>query len=171
MMKFRILDKKENRFIEEPSRVCFPGEVDRLFWNDFFRDRIYQTRVAVLENKTGQIVSFTQIWPVEVLQNGSHFTVSYLFDVGTMPDFRRQGYRDLLLQQVFYQLKEEGQPWVFLAPADETIWSSLGFDKRFVPSPEDIQKFELDDGIEICLVKELVPGSFSSEGFHLSTRV
>lgn len=104
-------------------REIFPED------SDAFVDYYYQKRpkrILAMEEE-GEIVGMLHINPFSMSFFQKELTASYLYAIGTKKEKRKQGIMGELLRHAFSLLEEEEEPFCFLIPVSESIYSPYGF--------------------------------------------
>ena len=104
-------------------REIFP-EDSEAFVDYYYRKR--PKRILAMEEE-GEIVGMLHINPFRMSFFKKELTASYLYAIGTKKEKRKQGIMGELLRQAFALLKQEGEPFCFLIPVAESIYSPYGF--------------------------------------------
>lgn len=104
-------------------REIFPEDSDA-FVDYYYRKR--PKRILAMEEE-GEIVGMLHINPFSMSFFKKELTASYLYAIGTKKEKRKQGIMGELLRRAFSLLEEEGEPFCFLIPVSESIYSPYGF--------------------------------------------
>ena len=106
---------------------------DPVRYADFYFKEVYGKNRVLLslteEEDETVIRGMIHLNPYRLHARGKSFPASYIVGVATDEDYRRQGVMRELLARTFSSLREEGQPFTYLMPADENYY--LPFDFRF----------------------------------------
>ena len=125
-MSRRILllqTEAEQERTKDLYREIFPEDSDA-FVDYYYRKR--PKRILAMEEE-GEIVGMLHINPFSMSFFKKELTASYLYAIGTKKEKRKQGIMGELLRRAFSLLEEEGEPFCFLIPVAESIYSPYGF--------------------------------------------
>ncbi len=113
--------------LKQLFRVCF-GDTNA-FLNLFFSE-YFQTTTCMVALRDKRIVSMLFLCPAKIKAEESLRLIYYVYACGTLPEYRRLGIMDQLLQ-VSHAFARQQDAWgLLLVPASEhlaTYYSSLGF--------------------------------------------
>ena len=85
-----------------------------------------KNRVLKLE-QNGQLASMVHLNPYLLVLDGKQINASYIVAVSTYKAYRRQGMMAALLKKAFEDLKERGELFTYLIPADEAYYTPFDF--------------------------------------------
>ena len=132
------------RYLTQQEKIRSRALYEEMFWEDeaAFVDAYYKykgafNRVLVLEEQ-GELLSMLHLNPYRFWMQGALVESSYIVAVATRPAYRHQGCMRRLLEKALEDLYGEGQPFAFLMPAKEAIYTPFGF--RFMKN-QDEEKF------------------------------
>ena len=124
--------------------ACFPGE--DLFTAYFFK-ALYDPSHALLceaghghgqAQDHGQVVAMLHMMPYTFTWLGRDMPLSYIYGVGTHPDFRRRGLAGDLLDQALFEMHLRGVAFAALIPQQQWLFAyyrSFGFAPVFTQPP------------------------------------
>lgn len=96
----------------------------------FYFDEIYrQNEVLINESDTGELRGMLHLNPYTLHFDGRTVQAHYIVGVATDEEYRRQGVMRELLKETFEELRDRGELFTYLMPADEAYY--LPFDFRF----------------------------------------
>ena len=140
--KATINDLKELSRIE---RECFPAAeaaTEEIFCR---RLEVYPDFFWILENENGEIVSFVngmatdnEILTDEMFENPDLHNKNggwqMIFGVNTLPEYRKRGYAEKLINELIFEAKSKGRKGVVLTCKDKLVsyYSKFGFENEGV---------------------------------------
>ncbi len=127
-MEVRLLEQQEHwktRLLWE--RVFSEDSKEFLDYYYFLKTR--DNEIYVVE-EDGEIRSMLHLNPYRIQVENDWFDGRYIIAVATDPSYRKRGYMGLLLQKSMQAMYKEKQPFTFLMPAAEAIYTPYDF--RFV---------------------------------------
>lgn len=101
-------------------------EDEEAFVDAYYRIKAASNKILVLEEGK-QLLSMLHLNPYRFWLRGRLVDSSYLVAVATRPQYRHQGCMRRLLTKALGDLYQEKQPFVFLMPAKEAIYTPFGF--------------------------------------------
>lgn len=121
----RCLGQEEKEKSRTLYEEMFP-EDGKAFVDAYYRIKAAANRILVLERQK-QILSMLHLNPYRFWLRGSLVDSSYIVAVATRPQYRHQGCMKRLLTKALEDLYQEKQPFAFLMPAKEAIYTPFGF--------------------------------------------
>ncbi len=103
---------------------------------DYFSEKIKDNEVLVVE-KDGSVVSMLHLNPFTLLYRERIVKSHYIVAVATKKEYRHQGFMSELLKEAMHLLYEGEEPFTFLMPARESIYTP--FDFRFIDKQNQIK--------------------------------
>ena len=111
----------------------------RKLWEKVFKEDTvefldYYYSVKTLENEIyvieedGEIVSMLHLNPYQMKIGNDIFQTHYIVAVATDENYRKRGYMAALLNHTMQVMKDRGEPFTFLMPAAEAIYTPFGFE-------------------------------------------
>ncbi len=99
--------------------LCFPG--DGKFTNYFF-ERIYDPAGALVAVDGENPVAMLHMLPYTFRWHGQEIPLSYLYGIGTHPEFRNRGLSRGLMEQALFELHLRGVPLAALIPERDDLF-------------------------------------------------
>lgn len=121
----RYLEKQEKKEIKDLWREAFP-EDSEMFLDYYDQTKMKENRVLV-RMEQGCIQSMLHLNPYHIQVRKQCWDVNYIVAVATRADMRHRGYMRSLLSEAMEDMKREGQPFCFLMPAAEAIYTPFQF--------------------------------------------
>lgn len=125
-MNVRKLRKEEHIKTKPLWEEVFTEDTSQ-FLDYYYSVKTLQNEIYVIEDK-GQIVSMLHLNPFQMRIGPQVYETHYIVAVATAPLYRRQGLMARLLEHVFQVMEERGEPFTFLMPASESIYTPFGFE-------------------------------------------
>ena len=134
--------------LEELTRIeteCFPAA--EAATEESFRGRleVYPDFFWILENEDGKIISFVngmatndRILTDEMFENPNLHDENgdwqMIFGVNTLPEYRKRGYAEKLINELIFEAKSKGRKGVVLTCKDKLVsyYSKFGFENEGV---------------------------------------
>lgn len=117
---------------------------DPVPYADFYFENVYGRNQVLLLEEEEAVKGMLHWNPYSMRMKKEDVEANYIVGVATQEEFRRQGVMRKLLEETFLRLREKGQPFTYLMPADENYY--LPFDFRF-----GMRQF--DQELEVCQVQ------------------
>lgn len=153
-MQIKILEKDnldEKLKTRKLYEKCF--DFDKINFIDYYYDVIIKrNEIAVMLDDDHNVVSMIHLNPYTYSVLGKTFNVHYLVAVATAIEHRGKGYMRKVMDEALNYLKELGEPFCYIVPADEKLletYSKFGFIKA---AKFNIDKFS-DDIYDIYPIK------------------
>ena len=89
---------------------------------DLFFSKRYNPSHAMVVHENNEVVSMLFALPIDLIMQGEIISASYVYAVGTLPQFRRRGLSGLLLDHMHNWLKEKGVQASVLVPASKELF-------------------------------------------------
>lgn len=124
----RYLEQEEKGRTREIWEEAFP-EDSKSFTDYYYKEKMKDNRVLVFE-KEGQIVSMLHRNPYRIWLRGKEITADYIVGVSTKISERGKGRMRSLMLSMLRDMQEEHQPFTFLMPARESLYTPYDF--RFI---------------------------------------
>ena len=127
---------KEVRKLEKREHIRSRKLWEKVFTEDSTEFLDYYYSVKTSENEiyviedAGEIVSMIHLNPFQMRIGDEVHKTQYIVAVATDEKYRRQGLMAKLLNHVLQVMTDRGEPFTFLMPAKESIYTPFGF--RFV---------------------------------------
>lgn len=112
-------------------RTCFDDEES--FIEHFFQ-AVYQEKYVRFLEENGTIYCALYRIPYIFSYYGTQVPATYIYAVGTLPEYRNRGAMKQLLQQTLQELQAEGNAFAFLIPAEDWLYNyyqRYGFQEAF----------------------------------------
>jgi len=159
----KILDRDK---IQQVWQACFPDSEEVIDY--YIKQRMDEQTMAVLREdglleddreKRGRIVSMASFLPVCYEKQGQLVPARYVYAVGTLPEYRGQGYAEKLICQAMEHFKTP----LILVPASkklEQYYGRMGFRKAFQEGKIQFTQQELTG--EVAVNDEILPNNFTA---------
>lgn len=124
----RVASHKDIPELKRLFTICF-GDTDE-FLNLFFTE-YFKTTTGMVTIRDGRIAAMLFLCPASMKVNGGRQPVYYVYACGTLPEYRRQGLMDQLLQVACAYSKQQGAWGLILVPASDELvcyYGKLGFE-------------------------------------------
>lgn len=109
-------DKKRDRdSIRYLWQTCFGDE--NIFIDFYFSERMTDQNMLVI-HKEGKVVSMASFWEAEYVTNSNIIPIRYIYAVGTVPEYRREGLAGTILESA----KDIWPGSFVLSPAEEKLY-------------------------------------------------
>ena len=129
-MELRRLEEQEHQKTRKLWEEVFSDDT-RAFLDYYYFIKTKENEIWVIE-EDGEIQSMLQLNPYQ-LQVAEHpFLCRYIIAVATRAQYRRRGYMSSLLRKAMQEMYGKKEPFTFLMPAAEAIYTPYDF--RFVYS-------------------------------------
>lgn len=102
---------------------------DTVPYTQFYFNEVYGKNEILLETDQDQIRGMLHLNPYRLHLAGHSVDAHYIVGVSTEEEYRRQGVMRNLLKETFTTLRDRGEAFTYLMPADEAYY--LPFDFRF----------------------------------------
>lgn len=148
MREFRLADESMLPDLMEMTKTSF-NEGDRSV-SFFFKNKVKLDECTVcIQDK--KVVSQLHMPHLKILCAGDEVPSSYVYAASTLPEYRKQGCMTQLLEYSFKILRERGQKYSVLVPANENLFKfyrKLGYYKYYkhkevLLSSDEMQDFRL----------------------------
>ena len=124
-MEIRYLKKEEHGRSRALYEEVFV-EDEEAFVDAYYQIKAVDNEILVAEEE-GQIVSMLHRNPYTFRLRGERVAADYLVAVATRVSFRHRGLMRALLTKALQDMEEQEQPFTFLMPADEAIYTPFDF--------------------------------------------
>lgn len=129
-MELRRLEEQEHQKTRKLWEEVFSDDT-RAFLDYYYFIKTRENEIWVIE-EDGEIQSMLQLNPYQ-LQVAEHpFLCRYIIAVATRAQYRSRGYMSSLLRKAMQEMYGKKEPFTFLMPAAEAIYTPYDF--RFVYS-------------------------------------
>lgn len=125
-MEIRYLEQDEKDKSRQLYESAFPEDSDA-FVDYYYSEKCKDNQILVME-EYDEVVSMIHLNPFTVSMYGNEALVNYIVAVATDENYRMKGYMRQLMERAFHDMYEEGQPFVFLTPANPDYYYSCGFE-------------------------------------------
>ena len=142
MIRYAVPDEKE--IILNLFNTCFPGESKFANW---FFDKVYKTENTLVYEDGGRIIAALQMIPVRLTDGKNEYTSSYLYGVGTLPEYRGKGIMAQVINHSFEIDRNNGTDYSILIVQEQSLldyYKRFGFEKYFSISEKE---FEVNDNV------------------------
>ena len=123
MIRYAVPDEKE--IILNLFNTCFPGESKFANW---FFDKVYKTENTLVYDDNGKIIAALQMIPVRLTDGNNEYTSSYLYGVGTLPEYRGKGIMAKVINYSFEIDRKKGTDYSILIVQEQSL---LDYYNRF----------------------------------------
>ena len=121
----RKLKKKEPIRTRQLWEEIFKEDTTE-FLDYYYSVKIKENEIYVIEDD-GKIISMLHLNPYQMRIGETVYPTNYIVAVATAEAYRRQGLMAKLIHHVLDVMKERGEPFTFLMPANEAIYKPFGF--------------------------------------------
>ncbi len=129
MIRYAVPDEKE--IILNIFNTCFPGEAK---FADWFFTKVYNFENTLVYEENNQIIAALQMIPVRLTDGEMEYTSSYLYGVGTLPEYRGKGIMAQIINHSFEIDKNNGTDYSILIVQEQSLldyYKRFGFEKYF----------------------------------------
>ena len=137
-MKLRKLEQRENHRTRALWELVF-SEDTKSFLDYYYYFKARDNEIFVIE-EDGAIRSMLHLNPYMVQMEDKLHLCHYVIAVATEEDYRRRGYMRKLLCQAMQDMYDKKEPFTFLMPAAEKIYTPYDF--RFVYAQRHAEDFQ-----------------------------
>ena len=127
----RRLSPKENGRTKKLYEKIF-SEDSPEFIEFYYRYKATENKIYVVEDEEGETLSMLHLNPYQIRLAEENVCGQYIVAVATDERYRHQGMMRRLLKAAVAERKRQGDPFIFLMPAAEAIYSP--FDFRYIYS-------------------------------------
>ncbi len=114
------------------------------FLDYYYSIKIKNNEIYVIEDD-GEIVSMLHLNPYEMRIGDKLCQTHYIVAVATKQSYRKRGLMRQLLNHVMQIMKDRGEPFTFLMPADEAIYKPFGFEFIYEQRRENVSGKKCED--------------------------
>ena len=125
-MEIRYLDIEEKEKSRQLYETSFPEDSEE-FVDYYYSEKCADNEILVMEDYD-RVVSMIHLNPFKISCYGHEADVHYIVAVATDEAYRMQGYMRQLMEQVFHDMHQAGEPFTFLTPANPDYYYSCGFE-------------------------------------------
>ncbi len=125
-MDIRYLNPEEKEKSRQLYETSFPEDSEE-FVDYYYKEKCADNEILVMEDYD-KVVSMIHLNPFKVSVYGQESDVHYVVAVATHEDYRMQGYMRQLMEWVFHDMYQAGEPFTFLTPANPDYYYSCGFE-------------------------------------------
>lgn len=124
-MEIRILSQEEKQNTRSLYETVF-SEDSQSFVEYYYEEKTKDNTIYVLE-EDGKIQTMVHLNPYSIRINEKEASAHYIVAVATREEARRQGFMGKVLVQAMEDLYQNHEPFTFLMPAREGIYTPYGF--------------------------------------------
>ncbi len=139
----RYLRQEEKPFSRALYEEMFP-EDEESFVDAYYKIKGDANRILVWEEE-GELRSMVHLNPYRFRMRGRLVESTYFVAVATRPQYRHQGCMRRLLTRALEDLYEERQPFAFLMPAKEAIYTPFGFRRMENEDSEILSRASMEE--------------------------
>lgn len=138
--------KQEEHILTRPLYETVFSEDGRAFVDYYYTEKTKDNCIYA-GYEDGKIRSMVHLNPYTLMVNGHEEPGHYIVAVATEEAYRKRGYMAELLKETLRDMYRKGEPFTFLMPAAETIYTPHGFrtvykqEKRFYHELEKIEGY------------------------------
>lgn len=143
LRELRYLCQEEKEKSRALYEEMFP-EDEEAFVDAYYRIKAAANRILVLEEQK-EMLSMLHLNPYRFWLRGSLVDSSYIVAVATRPQYRHKGCMRRLLTKALKDLYQEKQPFAFLMPAKEAIYTPFGFRRMENRDDEALGRIPLEE--------------------------
>ena len=137
-MEIRYLENNEKNRIRELYDKVFNDTQDFV---DYYFGKINENDILVVEDE-GNIISMLQLVKKRVMCNGEEVSVHYIYGVATDEKYRGKGHMGMLMERALKDLEKLNEPFVYLTPANASIYTKFGFETVYDKQIYEIRNIE-----------------------------
>lgn len=147
-MELRKLKQQEHHKTRALWELVFPEDT-KAFLDYYYYFKTRDNEIFVIE-KDGAVRSMLQLNPYTIQIEKAQHVCHYVVAVATEEEYRRRGYMGELLRHAMREMYDRKEPFTFLMPAAEGIYTPYDF--RFVYAQSRAEDFAACDALEpgIC---------------------
>ena len=125
-----MLEWENGRYLEEIREMWQNNFHDPVLYTQFYFEEVYgKNRILVNKDSEDNMRGMLHLNPYTLKVDGRPVSAHYIVGVATNEEYRRQGVMRELLKETFSYLRNQGEAFTYLMPADEAYY--LPFDFRF----------------------------------------
>lgn len=155
-MQLRKLDVNEHIRTRKLWEKVFP-EDGREFLDYYYFIKTRDNQIYVIE-EDGDIRSMLQLNPYRLQIENEVSLCHYIIAVATEEEYRKRGYMGKLLQKAMQDMYAEKEPFTFLMPAAEAIYTPYDF--RFIYAQNQAESYGME-GEPSAIIMEAGPQDVS----------
>lgn len=121
----RYLENQEKKETKNLWREAFPEDSETFL--DYYDQAKMKGNQVLVRMEQGCIQSMLHLNPYHLQVRELCWDVNYIVAVATRADMRHRGYMRSLLTRAMENMRREGQPFCFLMPAAEAIYTPFQF--------------------------------------------
>ena len=125
-MKLRKLEKQDHIRTRKLWEKVFTEDTPK-FLDYYYSVKTAENEIYVIE-EDGEIVSMLHLNPYQMRIGKELYQTHYIVAVATDERYRKRGYMAKLLNYTMQIMQERGEPFTFLMPAAEAIYTPFGFE-------------------------------------------
>lgn len=111
----------------------------------YFTEKIKDNQILSLYEGS-QLTSMVHLNPYTIRFRGEDIRANYIVGVATYEEYRKQGRMRKLLEESFQRMREEGQIFTYLMPANEKIYKPFGFEYIYSQNRLHLGEIKREDG-------------------------
>ncbi len=146
-MQLRKLENNEHGLTRSLWEQVF-SEDSREFLDYYYFIKTRDNQIYVIE-EDGTIRSMLQLNPYLLRTGEQEYLAEYIIAVATEEGYRRRGYMGLLLNRAMTDMYAQKQPFTFLMPAAEAIYTPYDFRFIYAQNQEESQGERGEPQIEV----------------------
>ncbi len=100
---------------------------DPVSYAEFYFQEVYGKNKVILEEEDGNVRGMIHLNPYRICIGDREMPASYICGVATDEEYRRMGIMRRMLEFAFQSLREAGESFTYLMPADERYYLPFGF--------------------------------------------
>lgn len=121
----KYLENQEKKETKDLWREAFPEDSEEFL--DYYDQKKMKGNQVLVRMEQGCIQSMLHLNPYHLQVRELCWDVNYIVAVATRADMRHRGYMRSLLTRAMEDMRREGQPFCFLMPAAEAIYTPFQF--------------------------------------------
>lgn len=129
MIRYSVPEEKN--IILDLFNICFPGEEK---FADWFFNKVYDYKNTLVYEDNGKIIAALQMIPVKLSDGEKIYSSSYLYGVGTLPEYRGKGIMARVINFSFEEDRKKGTDYSILIVQEQSLlnyYRRFGFEKYF----------------------------------------
>ena len=171
MIRYSVPEEKN--IILNLFNTCFPGEEK---FADWFFGKVYDYRNTLVYEDNGKIIAALQMIPVKLSDGVNTYTSSYLYGVGTLPEYRGKGIMAQVINFSFEEDRKKGTDYSILIVQEQSLlnyYSRFGFEKyfsigeKYFDTNEEILRFRPVTRTDFSAINDVYENSCDKKMFSL----
>ena len=150
-------------------------------FTDYYFQYMYPKNKVLKLIKEDRLASMIHLNPYTLIWNGEELPVSYIVAVATLNCYRRQGMMAALLKKALRDMRDQGELFTYLIPADEAYYRPFDFSfimdweegaeeipERMQVSPEETEVYSEEDRNSMYQICRISPAMYKEAAVYLN---